>query len=167
VRQRSTLPQVGRAPLSQFGSFHELTAITSDEWGEGIHERLARDQTSITNDALSRLVELGERHPRTTMLIAQQALAQAIEDLFREIDHAIVVAALGRAMASEQLRHQWYVIDPVLRRHLAGRRVELLSFIRNAFDVVRVSDRASVSIDPGHRDEPDVSGSPGESTTGR
>jgi DNA-binding transcriptional ArsR family regulator len=212
----------GERALSQFGSFHELTAITSEEWGEGIGERLARDQTSITSDALSRLVELGERHPRTTMLIAQQAHAQAIEELFREIDHAAVVAALDRAMASEQLRHQqqleriraagrfaermairvaadaelyrnlkpqqasralnalrdigvverarqgrWYVIDPLLRRYLAGRRVEPLSFTRNAFDVVEVSDHASVSIEPGRRDEPDVSGSPEESTTGR
>jgi len=29
----------------------ELTAITSEEWGEGIRKRLARDQTSITSDA--------------------------------------------------------------------------------------------------------------------
>ena len=180
----------GERALSQFGSFHELTPITSQEWGEGIRERLVKDQTSITSDALSRLVELGEGHPRTTMLIAQQVHAQAIEELFREIDHAAVVAALHRAMASEQLRHQqqleriraagrfaermsirvateaelyrnlkpqqasralnalrdigvverarqgrWYVIDPMLRRYLAGRRVEPLSFTRNAFDV--------------------------------
>jgi uncharacterized protein len=212
----------GERALSQFGAFHELTAITSEEWAEGIRERLARDQTSITSDALSRLVELGEGHPRTTMLIAQQAHAQAIEELFREIDHAAVVAALDRAIASEQLRHQqqleriraagrfaermairvaadaqlyrnlkpqqasralnalrdigvverarqgrWYVIDPMLRRYLAGRRVEPLSFTRDAFDVVEVPDHAGVSIEPGRRDEPDVSGSPGEPTTGR
>jgi hypothetical protein len=92
--------------LSQFGSFHELTPITAQEWGDGIRERLQLDRTSITNDALERLVELGEGHPRTTMLIAQQAHAQALEELSREIDHAAVVAALGRAMSSEPLRHQ-------------------------------------------------------------
>jgi DNA-binding transcriptional ArsR family regulator len=92
--------------LSQFGSFHELTSISPDEWAEGVRDRLARDRTSIADDALSRLVELGEGHPRTTMLIAQQAHAQAIEELRWVIDHAMVVAALGRALASEQLRHQ-------------------------------------------------------------
>ncbi|MGZ6667885.1 MAG: AAA family ATPase [Solirubrobacteraceae bacterium] len=184
--------------LSQFGSFHELTPITAQEWGEGIRERLQRDRTSITNDALARLVELGEWHPRTTMLIAQQAHAQALEELSREIDHAAVLAALDRAMSSEQLRHQqqleriraagrfaermairvaadaelyrnlkpqqasralnalrdigvvervrqgrWYVIDPFLRRYLAERRVEPLSFLRTAFDVSETSDAAS------------------------
>ena len=132
------------------------------------------------------------------MLIAQQAHAQAIEELSREIDHAAVLAALDRAMASEQLRHQqqleriraagrfaermairvaadaelyrdlkpqqasralnalrdigvveragqgrWYVIDPLLRRYLAQRRVEPLSLLRTAFDVSETSDAAS------------------------
>ena len=176
--------------LSQFGSFHELTPITAEEWGAGIRNRLKLDRTSIADDALARLVELGERHPRTTMLIAQQAHTLLIEELSHQIDHAIVVAALDRAMSSEQLRHQqqleriraagrfaermairvasdaelyrnlrpqqasralnalrdigvaerarqgrWYVIDPLLRRYLAGRRVEPLSFVRAAFDV--------------------------------
>ena len=171
--------------LSQFGSFHELTPITAQEWEEGIRERLSRDRTSISDDALVRIVELGEGHPRTTMLIAQQAHAQAIEELAYNVDHASVVVALERALSSEQLRHQqqleriraagrfaermairvavkaelyqslkpqqaaralnalrdigviererqgrWYVIDPLLRRYLAARRVETLSFVR-------------------------------------
>jgi DNA-binding transcriptional ArsR family regulator len=181
--------------LSQFGSFHELTPISTEEWAEGIRERLAKDRTSITDDALTRLVELGEGHPRTTMLIGQQAHAQAIEELTYEIDHATVVAGLDRALSCEQLRHQqqlersraagrfaermairvaadaelyrnlkpqqasralnalrdagvveragqgrWYVIDPLLRRYLAARRVEPLAFVRTASDIVEVSD---------------------------
>ena len=199
----------GERALSHFGSFHQLTAITSEEWGEGIRERLARDQTSVTGDALSRLVELGEGRPQHDADRSAGARPDDLRNCFREeIDHAAVVAALDRAMASEQLRHQqqleriraagrfaermairvaadaelyrnlkpqqasralnalrdigvvervrqgrWYVIDPMLRRYLAGRRVEPLSFTRNAFDVVEVFD--------------DVSRSPGESTTGR
>lgn len=194
--------------LSQFGSFHELAPITAQEWRDGIRERLQMDRTSIANDALSRLVELGEGHPRTTMLIAQQAHTQAIEELSREIDHAAVVAALDRAMASEQLRHQqqlehiraagrfaermalrvaadaelyrslkpqqasralnalrnigvverarqgrWYVIDPLLRRYLAARRVEPLSLLRTAFDVSETSDAARVDTGPVTSDE--------------
>ncbi|MGZ4226940.1 MAG: hypothetical protein ACXVTC_11945 [Solirubrobacteraceae bacterium] len=194
--------------LSQFGSFHELTEITGQEWGDGIRERLQRDRTSITEDALSRLVELGEGHPRATMLIAQQAHAQALEELSRKIDHAAVVAALDRAMSSEQLRHQqqlerirvaarfaermairvaadaelyrnlkpqqasralnalrdigvveragqgrWYVSDPLLRRYLAQRRVEPLSFLRTAFDVSETSDAASIGAGPSTGDQ--------------
>jgi hypothetical protein len=170
--------------LSQFGSFQELTPITPAEWAGGIRDRLRGDQTTIADDALVRLVELGEGHPRATMLIAQQAHLQAIEELRHEIDNAMVVAALDRALVAEQLRHQqqldrirassrhaermairvaagaelyqglkpqqasralnslrdagvveragqasWYVIDPLLRRYLAARRVEPVRFV--------------------------------------
>jgi hypothetical protein len=175
--------------LSQFGSFHALTPIASDEWAAGGRARLAADRTTIDDDALARLLELGEGHPRATMLIAQQAHMQAIEELRHAIDHAMVAAALDRALAAEQLRHQqqleriraasrygermairvaagaelyqglkpqqasralnalrrigvveragqanWYVIDPLLRRYLAMRRVEPLSFVRAVSD---------------------------------
>jgi hypothetical protein len=171
--------------LSQFGSFQELTPISTDEWLTGLRARLDLDATSIEDDALGRLLEFGEGHPRATMLVAQQAHLQAIEELRHEIDHAIVIAALDRALGAEQLRHQqqlerirgtgrhgermairvaagaelykglqpqqasralsglrdlgiveragqasWYVVDPLLRRYLATRRVEPLSFVR-------------------------------------
>jgi uncharacterized protein len=186
--------------LSQFGSFQELTPITAEEWASGIRGRLRIDRTTIEEDALASLLELGEGHPRATMLIAQQAHMQAIEELRRAIDHAIVVAALDRALAAEQLRHEqqlerirsssrygermairvaagaelyqglkpqqasralnalrdvgvveragqahWYVIDPLLRRYLAARRVEPLTFVRAVHDTVAVSDAASRS----------------------
>jgi hypothetical protein len=92
--------------LSQFGSFQALTPITAEEWADGIRNRLKADRTTIAQDALARLLELGEGHPRTTMLIAQQAHMYAIEELRHAIDHAMVVAALDRALAAEQLRHQ-------------------------------------------------------------
>jgi hypothetical protein len=173
--------------LSQFGGFHELARITKAQWHDGIRRRLADDDTAITNDALDRVVALGEGHPRATMLLIQQAHAGAVEDLRREIDHALVVQALERALRQERLRHdqqlelirtlgrhaermairvaagaelyadlkpqqasrglaalqdrglvargqrqgQWTVIDPLLRRYLASRRVEPLSFARS------------------------------------
>jgi DNA-binding transcriptional ArsR family regulator len=115
--------------LSQFGSFHELTPITPQEWADGIRERLASDRTSISDDAVARLVELGEGHPRATMLIAQQAHAQALEELSYEVDHATVVVALDRAMSSEQLRHQ----QQLERIRAAGRFAERMA-IRVATD---------------------------------
>jgi uncharacterized protein len=187
--------------LSQFGSFQELTQITREEWGDGIRARLKADRTTISTDALARLVELGEGHPRATMLIAQQAHLQAIEELRHEIDHAMVVAALDRALAAEQLRHQqqldrirassrygermairvatgaelyqrlkpqqasralnalrdtgvveragqanWHVIDPLLRRYLAARRVEPLTFAGAAHDTTGASVAVTASV---------------------
>lgn len=177
----------GERALSQFGALHELTRITREEWQAGICDRLALDHTTIDDDALVSLLELGEEHPRATMLIAQQAHLQALEEARRAIDHAMVVAALDRALAAEQLRHQqqlerirvagryaermairvaaraelyrglkpeqasralnglrgigvveragqgrWYVIDPLLCRYLAARRVEPLTFLQSA-----------------------------------
>jgi uncharacterized protein len=186
--------------LSQFGAFHELQPITAAEWRAGIHARLADDATTITEDALDRAVELGEGHPRATMLLIQQAHAGSVEELHREVDHALVVQALERAMRQERLRHdqqlelirtlgrhtermairvaaggelytnlkpqqasrglaalhdrgliahggrqgQWNVIDPLLRRYLAARRVEPLSFIGSVSDSLGMSDHASI-----------------------
>lgn len=187
--------------LSQFGSFQELTPITAEEWAEGIRDRLALDRATIADDALTRLLELGEGHPRATMLIAQQAHLQAIEELRHEIDHALVVAALDRALVAEQLRHQqqldrirassrhgermairvaagaelyqglkpeqaaralralrdfgvvehtgqasWHVIDPLLRRYLAARRIEPLTFVGTARIAAGASATATTSV---------------------
>jgi uncharacterized protein len=92
--------------LSQFGSFVDLGAITPDEWRAGLRERLARDERTISDTALDRLVATGDGHPRATMLLAQRAHALAVEELARELDDAIITAALPRAMRSEALRHQ-------------------------------------------------------------
>jgi hypothetical protein len=53
--------------------------------------------TTITDDALARVVALGDGHPRATMLLIQQAHTGAVEELRREIDHALVVEGLERA----------------------------------------------------------------------
>jgi hypothetical protein len=92
--------------LSQFGSFHELAQIDREQWTEGLRQRLAVDHTVIADDALARLIDLGEGHPRTTMLLIQQAHLASIEELRRTIDNAMVVQALDRAMGSEKLRHE-------------------------------------------------------------
>jgi uncharacterized protein len=188
--------------LSQFGAFHELAPITTAQWQAGIRRRLTDDDTTITDDALDRVVALGEGHPRATMLLIQQAHTGAVEELRREIDHALVVEALERALRQERLRHdqqlelirtlgrhaermairvaagaelyadlkpqqasrglaalrdrglvargdrqgQWTVIDPLLRRYLADRRVEPLSFVRSVSDTDTVSDSVPASV---------------------
>lgn len=104
--------------LSQFGAFLELAPITTAQWQNGIHARLADDDTTITDDALDRVVSLGEGHPRATMLLIQQAHAGSVEELRREIDHALVVQALDRAIRHERLRHdQQLELIRTLGRH--------------------------------------------------
>jgi hypothetical protein len=51
----------------------------------------------------------------------------------------------GRAIdiVDRARRGRWYVIDPLLRRYLGGRRVEPLSYMRSAFDVSETPDQAS------------------------
>jgi uncharacterized protein len=196
--------------LSQFGAFHELAPITAAQWRAGIRTRLADDDTTIADDALDRVVALGEGHPRATMLLIQQAHAGSVEELRRDIDHPLVVQALERAMRQERLRHdqqlelirtlgrhaermairvaagaelytnlkpqqasrglaalhdrgriaqggrhgQWTVIDPLLRRYLAARRIEPLSFVRSVSDSLSISDEASATVEPTVKPEP-------------
>jgi len=92
--------------LSQFGSFHELAPITPEQWTAGLRRCLALDDTTIADDALAHLIELGEGHPRVTMLLAQKAHLASIEELRHTIDNAMVVQALDRALDAELLRHE-------------------------------------------------------------
>jgi hypothetical protein len=40
----------------------------------------------------------------------------------------------------------WYVIDPLMRRHLATRRVAPLTSVRTAHDTLSITDAASASV---------------------
>lgn len=92
--------------LSQFGAFHELTAIARAEWRHGLRERFAEDACEIDEDALGRLVDLGEQHPRATMLIAQQAHLASVEEISRRIDGPLVAEGHTRALRADRLKHQ-------------------------------------------------------------
>lgn len=92
--------------LSQFGSFYELPPIAHDDWAVGIPARLALDRCTIDDDALAGLINLGEGHPRATMLIAQQAHYVATLELSRHVDLAHVGAGFERAMTSDRLKHE-------------------------------------------------------------
>lgn len=92
--------------LSQFGALHDLRQIDDAEWEAGLTARLELDGCTIRDSALQRLLDAGERHPRATMLIAQQAHAVALEELSRDVDDATVVAALARAMRADRLKHE-------------------------------------------------------------
>jgi hypothetical protein len=61
-----------RRAFSGFGTFKTLRPIDSEEWFEGLLERFRADDCEPQSGVVERIVELGEGHPRVTMLIAQQ-----------------------------------------------------------------------------------------------
>lgn len=91
--------------LYQFGGFHQLSPITSEEWREGLTERFAQDGCTIDSEALERIVALGERHPRSTMLIAQQTHHASVEEDVRHIDGTLAERGYRAALADDAGRH--------------------------------------------------------------
>ncbi len=83
--------------LSGFGSFYALRPIAAEDWRAGLRERFAADGCEIEPDALDSIVELGELHPRVTMLIAQQTHLLSVLLDRRTIDHALVLQGYDSA----------------------------------------------------------------------
>lgn len=106
-------------PLGHFGGFHDLSPISAEDWREGIAERLAQDRCAISPDALTLIVELGELHPRATMLIAQKAHIAAVERGRHDIDGDLIRFGHAEARRQERSRHQSF-IDRV--RGLGGKK---------------------------------------------
>ena len=92
----------GRRAFAGFGAFYRLGAIAEEEWRAGLSERYAADDCTIDDPALNRLVELGEGHPRATMLIAQHAHLLSVQLDTTEISADLVEIALQRAIAGDR-----------------------------------------------------------------
>ena len=88
-----------------FGGFMELAPILAGEWREGLEKRFAEDGCSVEADALERIVELGELHPRAIMLIAQQTHLASIEADTAEIDLGLTLSGWRSALQAERARH--------------------------------------------------------------
>lgn len=83
--------------LSGFGSFYALHPIAVEDWRTGLRARFAADECQIAQDALEAIVELGELHPRVTMLIAQQTHLLSVLLNRRAIDHPLVLQGYDNA----------------------------------------------------------------------
>lgn len=94
-----------RRALYQFGGFHALSPITEPEWREGLRERFAQDECQVDDGALARIIADGERHPRATMLIAQQTHVAAVEEGTHRIDAALSERGYRGALAADAARH--------------------------------------------------------------
>jgi AAA+ ATPase superfamily predicted ATPase len=88
-----------------FGGFHDLTPIAPQEWKTGLKSRFAEDNCTIDANALERIIELGDSHPRTVMLIAQQTHSAAIELDAQHIDMTLAQRGWRGAMEAERARH--------------------------------------------------------------
>jgi AAA ATPase-like protein len=105
--------------LHQFGGFHELRAIDREAWRGGLAERFDADDCSIDPAALARLVQYGELHPRTTMLIAQKTHLTTIELNTTHVDLTIVEQGLLAALAADRVSHEQSV-ERIRRLHKLG-----------------------------------------------
>jgi hypothetical protein len=96
-------------PFQNFGTFHDLSPILPEEWKAGLLARFKRDKTTIDPDALDLIVERGDQHPRSTMLIAQRAHVLSIISGTRHVTLGLVEAAYADALRSERQKHEAWV----------------------------------------------------------
>lgn len=94
-----------RRALYQFGGFHELSPITDDEWRQGLRERFEQDDCAVDEEALDLIVAAAEGHPRSTMLVAQQAHHASVEEGSRRIDGTLAERGYRGALAADAGRH--------------------------------------------------------------
>lgn len=105
--------------LHQFGGFHDLRPIDRDAWVAGLGERYAADDCEVEPGALERIVEYGELHPRTTMLIAQKSHLATVELDTRQLGGAIVEQGLLAALAADRVSHE-QTVERIRRQHKLG-----------------------------------------------
>ena len=68
-------------------------------------ERFVQDNCTVDEEALDRIVASGEGHPRSTMLIAQQAHHASVEEGARHIDGTLAERGYRGALAADTGRH--------------------------------------------------------------
>jgi hypothetical protein len=96
-----------RRALSQFGNFHELTAILPSEWEAGIAARYRELDVAAGEQAIAEVARFGEGHPRSTMLIARETLTIALARRERRaVELGDVRAGHELAMQADRLRHE-------------------------------------------------------------
>jgi hypothetical protein len=101
-----TMQQVFRpeAPLGGFGGSYALSEIAPDEWENGLAKRFGLAAIDIDRAVVSQIVELGDGHPRATMLIAAEAYTAAREVSADAVDAGMVALAWTRARSYDAER---------------------------------------------------------------
>lgn len=105
--------------LHQFGGFHDLRPIDDEAWACGLRDRFEADDCEIEDQALARLIEHGELHPRSTMLIAQKTHLTSVELETRSVDLSVVEQGYMAALASDRLGHE-QILERIRSLHKLG-----------------------------------------------
>jgi hypothetical protein len=105
--------------LHQFGGFHDLRTIDREAWMGGLEERFAADGCALEEGALSRIVDYGELHPRTTMLIAQKSHLTTVELDTKQVDLLIAEQGLLTALSADRVSHE-QTVERIRRLHKLG-----------------------------------------------
>ncbi len=105
--------------LHQFGGFYDLRPIDHDAWMEGLAKRYSADACTVEPSALRRIVEYGELHPRTTMLIAQKSHLATVELDTRTVDGTIIEQGLLMALAADRISHE-QAVERIRSMHKLG-----------------------------------------------
>jgi hypothetical protein len=114
--------------FGQFGSFHTLAPIEAEAWRRGLSERFSADGCKIDPATLDRLIELGDLHPRATMLIAQKTHLVSIMLNTRTIDFTLVTQGFALALEGDAAVNE-QAVERIRRAHkhalVVARRIAL------------------------------------------
>ena len=102
--------------FSGFGSFHALRQISQADWVMGLSERFGADDCTVAPGALERIIELGARHPRATMRIAQQTHLISVQLERTEIDLDLVSLGYEAALRGD-LPTMEQTVEEIRRLH--------------------------------------------------
>jgi len=92
------------APLGGYGGSYALSAIGSKEWEDGLDDRFSLAAIEVRTPALQRIVELGDGHPRATMLVSAEASTAVREAAVETLDADTVALAWVRACSHDAER---------------------------------------------------------------
>ncbi len=124
----------------RWGGWHELWPIDAATWRAGILDRYLANGLRPADGAVERIVDLGEGHVRSTMLIAKQAYLTAITLGEPTISPTVAEVALEMAMAADAPFH-----DAVVEDLRSGGREVLVTAERVARGEPPYKDRSRAS----------------------
>jgi DNA-binding transcriptional ArsR family regulator len=118
------------APLGGFGGSYVLSEIATQEWEDGLAARFDDASVGADEAILVRIVELGDGHPRATMLIAAEAYTAVREAGANALDATVVALAWQRARSHDVERCR-LMVERMRRLRLAKGKDLALRLVRS------------------------------------
>lgn len=89
----------------RFGVSRRLAPIPTDAWQAGLADRFRRDDVTVGAGALDALLNRSQGHPRSTMLLAQQAHLTLLATGSRQLDVQVVEEGFFAALSADAIGH--------------------------------------------------------------